>query len=118
MRNAPAFTDGVLTLWKTEQSTVGDYPKTLLKPHGNAVIWFREKSIFDRTRIALEEAGKRITRKVQIPEYRDVCTHDFVLIEDKFSEVFNVAHCTDRVGFPVTELTLIEPENNRLEVAE
>lgn len=116
MRNAPAYTDGVLTLYRVGQVKVGDYPKDVLIPVDMGPIWFREMSIYDKTRIALEEAGKQVERKVCFPQYRDVDSHYFVKIEDRFSQVFNVAHGYDRQGFPVTELTLIEPENDLNEV--
>ena len=63
-----------------------------------------------------KEAGKQITRKVQFPQYREIDAHCFVLIDGHFSQIYNVAHTTDKDGFPVTELTLIEPENNLTEV--
>ena len=117
MRNAPAYTDGVLELYEAIQEPVGDYPKEKLQKLDMDPIWYREISIYDRTRAALGENGKQVTLKVQIPPYRAIDSHWYVKIDGTFHRIWNCAHGYNKDGFPVTELTLIATENNLEEVS-
>lgn len=115
MRSVPAYNSGVLELYEQTTEAVGDYPRKALKKADIGPIWYKEIAIYDRTRIALEEAGKQITMKVQIPQYRGIDSNHYVLINGKYHKVFNAAHGVDKDGYPMTELTLVAPENNLTE---
>lgn len=117
MRSVPAYNSGVLELYEQVTETIGDYPKKALSRVDIAPIWYRELAVYDRTRIALEEAGKQITLKVQIPQYREIDSNFYVLIDGRYHKVFNAAHGLDKDGYPMTEITLIAPENNLKETA-
>lgn len=111
MRNSPAYVSGVMDLYKAVQDTTQDFPLEKLEDQEMRV-WYNEIAIFDRLRFAMEEAGKEVTMKVRIPQFRTIDSHWYCKIDGHFHRVFNAAHIINKDGFPETELTLIRPENN------
>lgn len=112
----PEYTSGCFDLCKKYQDKVGDYPVECLISTGYE-IWYREIAVFDKTRYKLEQGGKEITKKIRIPQYKDIGTGDVCLMDGKQHLVYNAAHITDKDGNPETELTLIRP-GKELEIHE
>ena len=73
-------------------------------------IWYREISVFDRTKYEFEQGGKEVTMKICIPRFKGVDSRCVCLIDGRQHLVYNAAHVKDKYGFPETELTLIRPE--------
>lgn len=109
MKRMPEYTDGVLSVCEIAEESVGDYPKKVLK-ETDMKIWYREISLFDRTRYELEQAGKEVTMKVRIPRYKGIDSNHACMIDEKIHQIYNAAHVEDKNGFPETELTLIRPD--------
>lgn len=115
MSNLPEYTDGVFELFKIGNEKVGDFPVEKLVRTGMK-IWYREISVFDRTKYEFEQGGKEITMKVCIPRYKGVDSDCACMIEGKIHLVYNAAHITNKDGFKETELTLIRPDR-KLEIS-
>ena len=109
MRRMPEYTDGVLTVYKITEQRIGDFPqKVLVKT--DLDIWYREISVFDRTKYDFEQGGKEVTMKLRIPRYKGICSNHACMIEGMIHQIYNAAHVDDKNGFPETELTLIRPD--------
>lgn len=112
MKNVPEYTDGVFHLFYVKEDQESDFPEKHLVDAGMD-IWFRELSIYDRIRFAMNEQGKEVTMKIAIPQFRGIDSNCAVRIAGKIHDVETAAHIRSREGFAETELTLIRPQNNR-----
>ena len=113
----PEYTDGCFTLYDIvdEEDEYGQQRK--IRARGLAPIWFREKSVFDRTRVTFEQADMEVTRKIRIPKWNGISSMCVCMIGTEQHKVFNKTDVISKQGFPETELTLITPAMN-YEVAE
>lgn len=109
MKRMPEYTDGILTIYKIKEERIGDFPQKVLKKT-DMEIWYREISVFDRTKYEFEQAGKEVTMKIRIPRYKGIDSNHACMIEGKIHQIYNAAHIDDKNGFPETELTLIRPD--------
>lgn len=109
MIELPEYTDGCFHLYRIENDDSRDYPVEFLTD-GGMDIWFREISVFDRTKYELNQGGKEVTMKIRIPRYKGIDSNCVCLIDGIQHLVYNAAHVLDKNGFPETELTLIRPE--------
>lgn len=109
MRNPPEYMDGCFRLYKTQADNTNDFPQIYLIDT-EMDIWYRELSVFDRTRYEFNQKGKEVTMKVRIPRYKEIDSTCVCVIEGAQHQVYNAAHVMDKSGFPETELTLIKPE--------
>lgn len=109
MIELPEYTDGCFHLYRIENDDSRDYPVDFLAD-GGMDIWFREISVFDRTKYELNQGGKEVTMKIRIPRYKDIDSNCVCLIDGIKHLVYNAAHVLDKNGFRETELTLIRPE--------
>lgn len=115
MSNLPEYTDGFFELFKIKNEKVVDFPVEKLV-RTRMKIWYREISVFDRTKYEFEQGGKEITMKVRIPRYKGVDSDCACMIEGELHLVYNAAHITNKDGFRETELTLIRPDR-KLEIS-
>ena len=113
MKNSelPTYVDGVLNLMRIVNAG-GDYPGEYLHDEKMSIC-FREIAIYDKRRIEMESVGKEITHKIVIPRYQKIDTRCVCVINGEQNEVYNVAHITNKNGFPETEITLIKPKRKR-----
>lgn len=117
---APAYTDGNFTLYDiVDQSINGcpDFKQRVIKSRGLADIWYRQLSIYDRTRLTFEQADTAVTMKLVIPRWTGINSDCVVVIDGVQHKVFNCAHVISKQGYAETEITLINPEM-QYEVAE
>jgi len=117
-RRIPAYTDGAFDLYRTEERAIPgtDAARTVLV-NQHMRIWYHEVSVFDTLRTAMQQAGREVTMKIRIPQYRLIDTRCYVKIEGAWHRVFNSAQIL-RDGFRETELTLVAPETMYPEVDE
>lgn len=115
-RRIPNYCDGVLKLYRLEEDTESDYPKTELVDQ-DLEIYYNEISVYDRLRFELGQGGKQITMKIRIPQYKQIDSNCYCLIDGIYHQVYNAAHIMTDDTFPETELTLIAPEKNISEAA-
>jgi len=108
MINVPEYTSGCFQLYRIENDTSNDFPVEKLTNTGYE-IWYREISVFDKTRYQLEQGGKKVTMKICIPQYKEIDTQCVCMIDNVQHLVYNTAHITDKNGNKETELTLIRP---------
>lgn len=108
MFRVPEYTSGYFSLYRIEQDKESDFPVDVLK-NENMDIWYRENSVYDRTRYELEQGGKEITMKICIPQYKEIDSRCVCIIDGVQHLVYNAAHILSKDGFPETELTLIRP---------
>ena len=47
-----------------------DYPEEHLENSNVGDIWYRELSVFDRTKYEFDQGGKEVTMKIRIPVYK------------------------------------------------
>lgn len=104
----PEYTSGCFKLYRIGQNTTNDYPVEELTDTGYE-IWYREVSVFDKTRYQLEQGGKEVTMKICIPQYKEIDSGCVCVIDDVQHLVYNAAHVMDKNGNKETELTLIRP---------
>lgn len=109
MIELPEYTDGFFHLYRIENDTDQDYPVEILVDK-DMDIWFREISVFDKTKYEFDQGGKEITMKIRIPQFKGINSKCVCRIEGEDHLVYNAAHVKDKNGFPETELTLIRPE--------
>lgn len=109
MIELPVYTDGVLDLYRIVEERVGDFPVKKLE-NANLKIWYRELSVFDKTKYEFDQGGKEVTMKLRIPMYKGIDSNCVCIIDQRQHTVFNATHVKDKNGFPETELTLIRPE--------
>ena len=109
MIELPEYTDGCLHLYRIKNDTTQDYPVEVLEDR-KLDIWFREISVFDKVKYEFNQGGKEITKKIRIPQYREIGSRDVCMIDGEMHRVFNAAQVKDKYGFPETEVTLIRPE--------
>ena len=109
MIQPPEYTDGVLKLYKIKNDDSKDYPEEILSDMDTS-LWYREISVFDRTKYEFDQGGKEVTMKVRIPRYKKVDSNCVCVIEGVQHLVYNAAHIIDKNGFQETELTLVRPE--------
>ncbi len=109
MIELPEYTDGVLDLYRIIEKKVGDFPDKVLE-NTNLRIWYRELSVFDKTKYEFDQGGKEVTMKLRIPMYKGIDSNCVCVIHQRQHIVFNATHVKDKNGFPETEITLIRPE--------
>ena len=108
MFRVPEYTSGYFSLYRIEQDKESDFSVDVLK-NENMDIWYRENSVYDRTRYELEQGGKEITMKICIPQYKEIDSRCVCIIDGVQHLIYNAAHILSKDGFPETELTLIRP---------
>lgn len=116
MIQIPEYTSGCFKLYRIEQNDTKDYPVEKLKDTGYE-IWYREISVFDKTRYQLEQGGKEVTMKICIPQYKEIDSKCICVIDGVQHLVYNATHVMDKNGNRETELTLIRP-GEELEIHE
>lgn len=112
----PEYTSGCFQLYKIKQTKVDDYPKDVLE-NTKYEIWYREISVFDKTRYQLEQGGREVTMKICIPQFKEIGTRHVCIIDGVQHLVYNATHVIDKNGNRETELTLIRP-GEELEINE
>lgn len=106
----PEYTSGAMQYYRICQDDKTDYPEEYLEDSGMGYIWYRELSVYDRTKYEFDQGGKEVTMKIRIPMYKEIDSRCVCIIDGKQHQVYNATHVTDKNGFPETELTLIRPE--------
>ena len=109
MIEIPEYVDGCFHLFRIKNDESKDYPEEYLEDT-KMDIWFREISVFDKTKYEFEQGGKEVTMKIRIMQYKGIDSKCVCLIDGRQHLVYNAAHVKDKYGFPETELTLIRPE--------
>lgn len=109
MIEIPEYVDGCFRLFWIKNDTSKDYPEEYLEDT-KMDIWFREISVFDKTKYEFEQGGKEVTMKLRIMQYKGIDSKCVCLIDGRQHLVYNATHVKDKYGFPETELTLIRPE--------
>ena len=109
MKNPLEYMDGYFRFYKTQVDNTNDFPEICLVDT-KMDIWYRELSVFDRTRHEFNQNGKEVTMKIRIPRYKGIDSSCVCAIGGVQHQVYNVAHVIDKSGFPETEITLIKPE--------
>lgn len=109
MSNIPEYTDGVLKVYRitTDEST--DHPEEKLSDQ-NIKLWYREISVFDKTRYELNKADLEVTMKLRIQKYDGIDSDCICLINGKQHKVYNATHTIDKNRYHETELTLVVPQ--------
>lgn len=112
--NMPEYVDGFIEVFRIKTDEENSYPEEYLEKTG-VIIWYRELSVFDRTRYELSQANVEVTSKIRIPQYKDIDSHCVVIMNGKGAqqEVYNATHVSDKNGFRETEITLKKPDSNR-----
>lgn len=112
--NMPEYVDGFIEVFRIKTDEENSYPEEYLEKTG-VIIWYRELSVFDRTRYELSQANVEVTSKIRIPQYKDIDSHCVVIMngESAQQEVYNATHVSDKNGFRETEITLKKPDSKR-----
>lgn len=112
--NPSRYTDGVMKVYKVIDSPSvesPDFPERKLKSLLNgAGIWYRELSIYDRTRVTFQQADIAVNRKIRVPYWAGFEAGQVCVIDGEQMSVFNHAKVWIAEGYADSELTLISPE--------
>ncbi len=111
----PAYLDGCFSLYDiidVPDEGNPDFPVKKIKARNIGDIWFREESVFDRTRMTFAQQDIEITKKIRIPQWDGINSMCVCLINGRQHKVYNRTNVLSRQGYPETELTLINPESN------
>lgn len=68
----PEYTSGAMQLYYIRQDESKDYPEEHLENSNVGDIWYRELSVFDRTKYEFDQGGKEVTMKIRIPVYKGI----------------------------------------------
>ena len=71
---------------------------------------FRDKAVYDRTRLIFEQAGVEVTHKLAIRRWDGISTKCVCIIDGEQYKVYNVAQVETKDGYLETEVTLVTPE--------
>ena len=109
MSNIPEYTDGVLKVYRITTDESEDHPEEKLSDQ-KMKLWYREISVFDKTRYELNKADLEVTMKLRIQKYDGIDSYCICLINGKQHKVYNATHVIDKNGYRETELTLVVPQ--------
>jgi len=121
-QHPPTYLDGELTLYDIidrADDENPDFPVKMIKLRDIDPIPYRDLSVYDRTRLVFEQAGKTITHKLAIPTHWTGIDTDCVCMLSEVNKVgetdtnqYKVFNCAFvwRDGYAETELTLEMPE--------
>ena len=112
--NIPEYVDGFIEIFKIKTEEKASFPEEHIESTG-VKIWYRELSVFDRTRYELSQGNVEVTSKIRIPQYKGIDSHCVVIMngENEQHEVYNATHVSDKNGFRETEITLKKPDSKR-----
>ena len=105
MAAMPEYIDGCFYLY----DIVDDGGERKITPRRCGEIWFREMSIYDRTRVTFEQADMEVTMKIRIPKWNGISSNCVCIIDGAQHKVYNKANVLSAQGYEETELTLISP---------
>lgn len=105
----PEYTDGVLDLYVIETDEKSDFPVEKIR-NLKQRIWYREISVFDKTRYELNQANIDVTLKVRIPSFKNITSKNICIIENEQHKIYNATTVVNKNGFKETEITLKKPE--------
>lgn len=117
----PQYTDGYIEVYDIIDKAQGDFPERAIKKRRIEKVWFRQMSLYDRTRITFEQSDMEVTRKIRLPQWWEGISSNCVVKVNGGSgqeKVYNAAFVTSKAGIRETELTLINPEMPYEEVKE
>ena len=113
LQHPPAYIDGVMSVYDLVDVADPDNPDSpirMIKARNIGPIPYRDKSIYDRTRLIFEQAGVEITHKLAIKRWDGISTKCVCLIDNKQYKVYNIAQVETRDGYLETEVTLVTPD--------
>lgn len=108
----PTYIDGCFRIFDIvdrRDENNPDFPIKCIKERDIGPVWFRQMSIFDRTRITFEQADIQLTMKIRIPRWDGISPMCVCLIDDKQLKVYNTTPVISKQGYPETEITLVNP---------
>lgn len=105
----PEYTDGKFDLYEIVTDEREDFATEKIKSK-NMKIWYKEISVFDQTRCALEQGAVQVTKKIRIPQFDKITSKCILIISGEQHQVYNATHITNNNGFKETEITLKTPE--------
>lgn len=110
--NIPTYLDGVLKLYKINQSD-NQFPTEYLTDL-NIEIWFESISITDKLKYDLNQRNQNIYIKIRIPQIKEIGSLHVVKIDDTFYKIYNAYHFNNKAGYPQSDLTLEEYSNAKV----
>lgn len=117
LAEAPEYTDGYFDLYDmvdVPDENNPDFPVKKLKARkigGRlARIWYRETQIYDRTRIAFDQASRQVTIKIRIPKWNGINSDCVCIVGGDQHRVYNAVSVISSQGYEETEITLIKPD--------
>lgn len=107
----PTYDDGKFEIYEICQ-TDEIYPQEYLKKVYDKAMWYQELSISDSLKFDIEQREKKITRKIRIPQTKQISSMNVLKIENEFLKIYNSYHFVDsKDGFKKTDITLEEYPN-------
>ena len=113
LQHPPAYVDGVMTVYDLVDVADPDNPDSplrMIQARDIGPVPFRDKAVYDRTRLIFEQADVEITHKLAIRRWSDISTKCVCIIDGEQYKVYNVAQVETTDGYLETEVTLVTPE--------
>lgn len=113
LQHPPAYVDGVMTVYDLVDVADPDNPDSplrMIQARDIDPVPFRDKAVYDRTRLIFEQAGVEVTHKLAISRWDGISTKCVCIIDGEQYKVYNVAQVETKDGYLETEVTLVTPE--------
>lgn len=103
----PTYNDGKADIYEIIQDSSKDYPCNKLKSI-NKFIYFNEISVTDKIKILASDKAIEITKKITIPQTKEIHSNMAFKINDTFYKVFNTYHYVNKDGILQTDISLTD----------
>lgn len=109
----PMFNDGIIHIYQIKETDDVQSSKHL--EDTKMFLWFEELSISDRLRSQLNSSNVDIQMKIRIPQYKKLSSMSVVKIDEDYFKVYNAYHFTDKDGYQMTDVTLVNWDGDTYE---
>lgn len=103
----PTYNDGKADIYEIMQDPKKDYPRNILKAT-NKYVYFNEISVTDKIKILASDKAIEITKKITIPQIKEIHSNMAFKINDVFYKVFNTYHYANKDGILQTDISLTD----------
>ena len=100
----PVYIDGIFHLYRIND-TDDLYPNQVLVDVCMDIC-FQELSVFDKLKYELSSVSAEITKKIRIPQMKEITSDCVLKIDDEYHRVYNAAHFTNKDGYRQSDITL------------
>lgn len=106
----PVYNDGSFLLYEIKQANE-TFPYEQIKKIYDEPFYYEELSLTDNIIFENDKMKRKITKKIRIPQDREITSINVVEINNNFYQVFNIYHFKNKDGYLQSDITLQEYNN-------